>query len=144
MAVSAALWGASDPLVGTWKFNPQKSNFGARPMPQSGSETWSAHEGDVMKMTGDVVYAQGQTKHGEWSGKFDGRDYRHTANQVQNTMSFRHVDAQTVEVTVKNEGKTAATGKWTISKDGKTLTEVWSGVDEKGQSQSWTLVLDKQ
>ena len=76
LTCSMTLWAASDPLVGTWTINAQKSKYGARPMPKRSSETWSAQGGGTMKLTRDLTDAQGRERHGEWSGKFDGKEYR--------------------------------------------------------------------
>jgi len=50
----------------------------------------------------------------------------------------------TVTWTGKKNGEVILTTKNAISEDGRTETTVWSGLDEKGQPQGWTIVFEKQ
>ncbi|MEK7404344.1 MAG: hypothetical protein AAB225_04480 [Acidobacteriota bacterium] len=143
LAVSVALW-AADPLLGTWKLNLEKSKYGARPAPKSSIATFAAQEGGMIKYTADAVDAKGEAMHMEWSAKLDGKDYPVIGSPMADTVVGKRINARTMEWTVKKEGKVAVTGKSVISRDGKTLTAVWNGTDEKGQPQSWTAVSERQ
>ena len=143
LAVSVALW-AADPLLGTWKLNLEKSKYGARPAPKSIMVTFAAQEGGMIKYTAHGVDAKGQATHVEWSGKLDGKDYPMTGNPTADTLVGKRINARAIEWTAKKEGKVVVTLKGVISRDGKTLTTVWNGTDEKGQPQSWTTVSERQ
>ena len=143
LAVSVALW-AADPILGTWKLNLEKSKYGARPAPKSSTATFAAQEGGMIKYTADSIDDKSQATHTEWSAKLDGKEYPVTGSPTGDTVVGKQISARTIEWTVKKEHKIVVTGKSVISKDGKTLTTVWSGTDEKGQTQSWTAVSDKQ
>ncbi len=142
-AVSVALW-AADPLIGTWKLNLQKSKFGTYPATKSSTATFVAQEGGMIKYTADAVNAQGQPTHTEWSSKLDGKECPVTGSPTMDTMIGKRINTQTIEYTGKKQGKVIGTAKAVISKDGKTMTINWSVTDEKGQTQHFTTVSDKQ
>ena len=143
MAVSAALWGAANPIIGTWKLNPEKSNDSAHRIPKSLVYTYAAN-GDRIKLTRDEIGVQGQSRHSEWSGKFDGQDYPDAGNPGLDTMAIKRIGDRTFEFTGKKAGKVVATQKSVISEDGKTLTNINNSKDEKGEPRSYTAVFDRQ
>jgi len=133
----------ADPRMGVWKLNLAKSKYGAIPQPKSVTVTWAAQEEGGIKYTANGIDAQGQSTHAEFSGKFDGKDYKVTGSPILDTVAVKRIDARTTEATGKKAGKVVVTTKGVISEDGKTETTVWMGTDEKGQPQSWTTVMDK-
>ena len=143
LAVSVALW-AADPILGTWKLNLGKSEYGARPAPKSSTVRFAAQEGGMIKYTADSIDGKSQSTHMEWSAKLDGKEYPVTGSPLSDTVVGKRINTRTIEWTVKKEHKIVVTGKSVISRDGKTLTTVWSGTDEKGQTQRWTTVSEKQ
>jgi len=143
LVVSVALW-AADPLLGTWKLNLEKSNYGTQPAPKSSTTTWAAQKGGMFKYTADGIGANGQPVHTEWSGKFDGKQYPMTGQPRIDTAAIKRIDARTTEATGRKAGKTVLTVKSVVSKDGKTSTASWSATDDQGQAQTWTTVVDRQ
>src|SRR5262245_64470653 len=78
LAIASVLAGvllaqAQESLFGTWRMNAAKSTFSPGPMPKTNIAKWETFQGGV-KLTVDVVPAQGETQHYESSGKFDGKD----------------------------------------------------------------------
>lgn len=143
LAISAGLL-AADPLVGTWKLNLEKSKYGSRPVPKSGTVTW-AEEGGTFHYTAQGVGADGQPTLVEIASfKFDGKENPVKGSRLTDMVSFKRVDPQHLESTGKKGGKPAFTNKTGVSKDGKTLTSVWRATDASGKPQTWTTVLEKQ
>jgi len=142
IAAVAAMAAADDPNIGTWKLDEAKSKIGAG-SPKNTTVVYEA-AGDNVKVTVDGVTADGKPSHSEWTGKFDGKDYPVTGDSTATTRSYKKVNARTLELTNKKDGKVTLTGKITIAADGKTRTVVISGTDASGKKVSSTAVYDKQ
>src|SRR3954453_16865573 len=69
VAGATALAQASDPLVGTWKLNPEKSKGPYK----SGTSVFEA-DGDGVKGTVNLAAADGTAYHWTFAAKFDGKD----------------------------------------------------------------------
>jgi len=59
-------------------------------------------------------------------------------------LAVTRVDANTLTVVEKKTGETLFTARGTVSKDGKTLTQMFKGMNGAGQPISVTRVWDKQ
>jgi Ethanolamine utilization protein EutJ (predicted chaperonin) len=94
----------------------------------------------------DTVNAEGKPTHGETADKFDGRDYAYTGTALPPglTIAGKRIDANTLESTIKQEGKVVITVREVVSKDGKTLTRALKGKSPQGQYINDTEVYDKQ
>jgi hypothetical protein len=141
-AAASACVAADDVNMGTWKLNEAKSKFS----PGAPKNTTVVYEaaGDSVKVTVDGVDADGKPSHNEWTGKFDGKDYPLTGDPAADSRSYKKMDARTMELTNKKGGKAVATGKITVSADGKSRTVVVSGTDASGKKVTSTAVYDKQ
>lgn len=133
---------AVDVNMGTWKLNEAKSKL-AMGMAKNNTVVFAA-AGDQVKVTVDGVDAAGKPMHNEWTGKFDGKDYPVVGDPASDMRSYKSVDAHTMELTVKKDGKTTATGHVVVTADGKSRTVTTSGTDAKGNKFSNTSVYDKQ
>lgn len=82
----AACFAADDPQVGTWKLNETKS----KPTPGTGKNNTVVYEaaGDEVKVTIDGTDADGKPTHDEWTGKFDGKDYRQIEAWIEENQQF--------------------------------------------------------
>jgi hypothetical protein len=139
--VAAAVCFAS-PQMGTWKLNEAKSKF-APGAPKNHTVVYEA-AGDSIKVTVDGTDADGKALHNEWTGKFDGKDYPVTGDPAFDTRAYKQVNANTLDMTIKKDGKVTMTGKIVVSADGKTRTVTTSGTDAKGKKVKNTAVYDKQ
>jgi hypothetical protein len=145
----------TDPILGTWKLNPEKSI----PKPPPGLVSVRQY---VLRPDGFLssvlvtVSAQGNPTFNQATWKYDGKDYlqytqatlpEFSAKGVKlNTNAYRAVDAYTTEIIQKDgSGKPLFTGKRTrvVSKDGKTLTDTLKGTDARGQAVNNVAVFDK-
>jgi hypothetical protein len=130
---------STDPLIGTWKINPQKSK-GAK----SGT-TVIESAGKGLKWTVDLVSTDGTSTHWSFTADYDGKDNPVTGNSPYgNTASLTRVDAKTVRITAKQDGKVTTTSTIILSADGKTRTTTTKGKDPKGQSVDVVSVYEKQ
>ena len=141
-AAVAVCFAADDANMGTWKLDEAKSKIGAG----ATKNTTVVYEaaGDGVKVTVDGVGADGKPSHNEWTGKFDGKDYPLTGDPTADMRSYKRINASTLELTNKKDGKVVLSGRITISADGKTRTVTTSGTDASGKKMSSTAVYNKQ
>ncbi len=139
--VAAAVCLAS-PQMGTWKLNEAKSKIS--PGAPKNSLVVSAASGDSIKVTVDGTDAAGKPAHNEWTGKFDGKDYPVTGDPTSDARSYTVVDANTLDFTVKKDGKVAVTGKIVVSADGKSRTVTVTGTNAQGAKVESASFYDKQ
>ena len=141
-AVAAAA-DAMDPVVGTWKLNLAKSKFSPGPAPKSQTRAYVATaDGIEMMYTG--VAADGSSVNGKSTYKYDGKDYPITGSADYDTLTLKRIDANTIESTQKNAGKTTGTTIRSVSSDGKVLTLKSKGKNVKGESYDNVMVFDRQ
>jgi hypothetical protein len=141
LAGGMALAQASDPLVGTWKLNAAKSKGSTV---KSGT-TKIEKDGDGVKMTVDLMRADGTANKWSFSAKYDGKDYPVTGNSPYgDAVALERVDAHTFHFTSKMGGKVTATQTIVISADGKTRTNTTKGTDAKGQPLDSVAFYEKQ
>ena len=134
---------AADNWLGTWKLNVAKSKYSPGPAPKSGTAKLEAWEGG-MKVTTDGVGADDKATHGEFSAKYDGKDYAYKGNPNADMISLKRIDDDSYEATTKIKGKPTVVSRSVISKDGKTRTQTQTGTDTQGRTVSNTVVWDRQ
>jgi hypothetical protein len=137
--VGAAFAQSSDPLVGTWKINPEKSK-GAK----SGTTVIEA-AGKGLKWTVDLVGLDGAKSHWSFTVNYDGKDVPVTGTSPYgDSVNLTREDANTVKLTAKQGGKVTTTSTIVLSADGKTRTTTTKGTDPKGQPVNVVSVYEKQ
>ena len=135
---------AQESLYGTWKMNAAKSKYSPGPIPKSNIAIWEEFQGGV-KLTVDVVPANGGTQHFESSGKFDGKDNPVTGNNPDgDAMAFSKIDARTYQVVNKKDGKATLTARIVVAADGKTRITTQTGKNAKGKTVKNTMLYEKQ
>ncbi|MGB9067877.1 MAG: hypothetical protein WCC21_04855 [Candidatus Acidiferrales bacterium] len=144
VVVPIALCG-TDPFVGTWKLNLEKSKDASdRPrLPKSETIVVEGRD-DGLKVTYDLISARGEPVHFEYSAKYDGKEYPETGTTHADAVQMKRISANENIVTNKKDGKVVEIITCVISKDGKTRTNSMQGNDANGNPVTWTLVLDKQ
>jgi hypothetical protein len=137
----------TDPWIGTWKLNVEKSKADPGPLPRSVTLRIEPAPDGAQKHTTDSLNAQGQATHTERVAKYDGVDVpvvSQPPTPVKVTNSFRRLDERSFEITSKRHGKAVTTSRMVISPDGKTLTQRVTGTDPQGRTINSAFVLDKQ
>jgi hypothetical protein len=143
------LWGqpasaqATDPMIGTWKINVEKSTFSPGPPLKSGFVTYEPTADGMTKTTADLVTGDGTKQHIEYTATDDGKEHPITGAPGIDTVSVKKIDANTWERTDKKDGKVVGTLTRRISSDGKTITVTIKGANAQGKPVENTVVLEK-
>ena len=132
----------ASPQMGTWKLNEAKSKL-APGGPKNNTVVYEA-AGDKVKVTVDGTDRDGKPTHNEWTGKFDGKEHPVTGDPNADARSYKTVDARTLELTVKKDGKVTTSGRIVVSADGKSRTVTVNGTDPKGKKYKSVAAYDKQ
>ena len=141
IVTAALLSAASDPNVGTWKLNAEKSK-GA--IVKSGTVVIEP-AGDGVKVIVDLVANDGTPAKWSFTAGYDGKDSPVTGNSpFGNTVAMTRVDDHTTKVTSKQDGKVTVEQTVVVSADGKTRTLTSKGTDTKGNPIDSTTVYDRQ
>ena len=128
---AVALAQSTDPQVGTWKLNAEKSKG---TMFKGGTVTVEA-AGQGFKTTVDLVGQDGTPSKWSFTAQPDGKDNPITgSNPFGNTISTTRVDARTLKATIKQDGKVTLTQTVTVSEDGKTRTIASKGTSRDGRA----------
>jgi hypothetical protein len=134
---------APDPMLGTWKPNVAKSKTPYK----SGTSVIEAVGGDAVKVTADIVAADGTAYRWSWTGKYDGKDVPITGTTpfgAGAVVALTRVDAHTATIVGKRNGEVILTQTIVTSADGRTRTLTTTGKDAKGQTVETVTVYDKQ
>jgi hypothetical protein len=137
-----------DPWMGTWKVNLARSKYEPGPAPTSNTIKHEPWEGGLRAIT-DTLDARGRAGHTEWTGKYDGKEYPieggTQSNNLSATRAIKRIDGRTYETVNKAaDGKRTIRNRWLVSPDGKTMTQIQTGFNTKGQSIKNTVVWEKQ
>jgi hypothetical protein len=139
---------AADVQTGTWKLNVAKSHFQTSPAPKSQLVTILPDGKDGIKLTVDIVTANGDKSSIAYAAQYDGKQNPRTetgAGAVPGqTVSLTRINDRTAERIAYLKGKKLTTERWEISSDGRTRTVTQSGVGADGKPVNNVLVYEKQ
>ena len=136
---------SSDPWIGTWKVNLEKSTYSPGPPPTVAATVKIEPSAGGIKTTIDATNAEGKPTQTETVARFDGKDYPVKGAQAPNTTNvLKRIDDRTFEVMGKVDGKPALTTRVAVAADGKTTTATQTGTNAQGQSVKNVIVLEKQ
>jgi hypothetical protein len=106
---------AQSPLIGKWKFNPQKSQL----------------TGDVIRFSSTPDGSMEYTAEGRsYTFKTDGKEY---TTPTDAKVTWKKVDDHTWQSAAERNGTALGTRTWTVSPDGNTLTVEDKGTTPSGQ-----------
>ena len=140
-----AVWGA-DSSLGTWKYNADKTKItvGTTPL-KSRTEVIEATPDGGFTMTRTDVRTDGNNVNSSVTCKYDGKKCSVTGSPVVDSVSVKRVNADAItSESFKKGGEPYQTGTTVVSKDGKTKTATFKGVDAQGKPIAGTIVYDKQ
>ena len=143
-----------NPIVGTWRLNLEKSKFESGPPPKGQTRQYSQRHDGLIVANIWSISAQGNPSFTQTVSKYDGKEYgqynqttletfQANGTQTGNTQAFAVVDAYTVEITNKVDGRVAATSRRTVSEDGNTMTHVIKGTNAQDKPYTNVLVFDR-
>ena len=135
---------SKDPFVGTWRLNVAKSKYTPGPMPKSVTSTYEA-AGKGLKVSVRNEPASGPVQQYSYTSNLDGTDTKVTGNNPNaDTISVKRVDANTLEIVNKRNGKITTRQRNVVSADGKTRTVTTTGTDPQGRKMNNVAVFDRQ
>jgi hypothetical protein len=147
LALPGSLWAQNtDPRVGTWNLNLEKSNFAGMPAPKSETRTIEA-QGAGEKITYSGVEADGSPIAFTVTSDLDGKPVPLVGTGVPggvDTAAPKRITPYILTSTTMKAGKVTLRERFVVSKDGKVTTETVKGTDAKGQPFTQVLVWDKQ
>lgn len=145
VAVSGSVHAQSNPLVGTWKLNLEKSKFDPGPAPKSLTRKVDSN-GDGVKYTFDGVAADGSAISYGFAVTFDGKDSPITGSMPSgaDTIAAKRTGENSFEATLKKDGKVIGTSVVKVSTDGKVTTVESKGTNAAGVKTHDIQVYDKQ
>jgi hypothetical protein len=135
-----------DPFVGVWKLSAKKSHYESGGAPKSLTRTYEDRGDGTMVMTTDVNTSEGSTR-SYLVYKRDGKPYPEAALGATSfrLVTVRSVDPRNEELFFIVDGKTSdKPSTITISPDGKTMTQVVSVKNSKGETFTNTVVYEKE
>lgn len=132
---------STNPLIGSWKLNVEKSKAPFK----SGTTVIEAAGKDGVKFTVDLVGTDGTAHHWEFTAQFDGKEYPVTGSSPYgDTTALTRVDARTIRIRSKYQGKATTDQTIVVSADGKTRTTTTKGTDKNGQPLTSVSIYEKQ
>ena len=134
-----------DPLIGHWMLNVAKSKYEGVPAPKSEMRVYEAFggAGKGIRATFDRVDATGNKIAITFAAMYDGKDYKYNGPDAD-TLALTRPNPNTVDATLKQNGKIVQTTHSVISADGKTRTQMATGTDARGRKFTVTAVFEKQ
>jgi Tol biopolymer transport system component len=134
---------ASDPSLGVWRFNVEKSTYESSKPPQTSIRRWEK-DGDWVVFIHRGVDSQGREFHVTFKAKYDGQDYPVKGSSRYDRVSLKMIDGNTVEQLFKKGDEVTVRTKRKISPDGKTMTIYARGQNRDGKPFKNTLVYDRE
>jgi len=148
-ASAAVLLAAGNPFIGTWKLNTEKSKFSPGSEIRDMTMTFEL-DGNRIKRIASGTDGQGKPiMQGGPEGDetpWDGQEHAVSGPGAAPSMTLviKLVNDHTVDVTVRIHGKVTNRTHTVISEDGRILTEVDDGIDEKGGKIHRVKIFEKQ
>ena len=135
----------SNPAVGSWKLNVEKSKYNPGLAPKSMMRTLEA-QGENVKYSFEGVSAEGTGIAFSFTVAFDGKESPITGSMPggADAITIKRTDANNFDATLTKAGKVVGTAKSEISKDGKVTTVIAQSTGTDGQALTSTAVYDKQ
>jgi hypothetical protein len=141
MAITAIGIFGADSSLRTWKFNPAKSTASNL---RSRTEVIEEATDGWMKVTRTELRADRINRTFSFTFKYDGKEYPVTGGTFD-TIAQKRLDENTTTFEVKMTGTAYhASGSFTVSKDGKTRTQIDKGIGLDGKPFELTRIYEKQ
>ena len=136
----------ADNTLGTWKLNPDKSKPPAGQSRITSLTVVREAAGDGVNVTVKGEREDKSKIDVSYTAKYDGKDVAVSGSGLPyDTVAIKQVDANTLtDVRSKKGGKYKGTGRFVVSKDGKTATLSTKGTGEDGKPFAGTTAYEKQ
>jgi hypothetical protein len=110
----------SSPLLGTWKLNLDKSKYTPGPPPRSQTNTFQ-QDGQDIKLTVQVIDAQGKQTTGVLMHIYDGQPHPSTGNPDFDASAYTRLDANTYIASRFKAGKIVGIGRGVVSRTARRI-----------------------
>jgi hypothetical protein len=138
---------ASNPLIGYWKLNLNRSTISGKPPEgyfnfrkyEQKPNGWMAHTvTSGMAKAGDFLFTVARYDDTEYPVYNSGTlgTFLSSGTKPDMTVAFKRIDERTIEYTDRIKGRIASRGPCTVSRDGATLTIVSHAFDADGKEKS--------
>ena len=139
---ASSVW-AADASLGTWKLNVAKSRFRPGPPPVAETRIYQAQpKGVRTKVT--TTWADRTSTTVEYPANYDGKDYPVEGSRDVDAVVLTRMDDFTSAATLKHAGKEIGVARRVVSRDGKTMTISYKGVNTRGDQVDNVVVYDRQ
>jgi hypothetical protein len=137
-AATSAFAADADIFVGKWTLDAAQSKAEAGAVPKSETRTYGVIEEGVLTLIVDGVGADGVPFAYGATGDITGKEYPVTdrgqgARILGDAISWKKIDARTVEMDIKKKGEIINATRHSVSADGRTLTVTENGIDADGK-----------
>ena len=143
MALPQVSFAQSNPLLGTWKLNLDKSKFSSGTAPRSLTLTIQ-QDGQNFKNTNQGIDARGNPTTGALAHTYDGQPHPSIGSPDFDSSAYTRVDANTIIWSRFKGGKLVAVGTGVVSQDGKTWSTTTTGTGNTVGAMTGIAVFDKQ
>jgi hypothetical protein len=133
----------SDPLVGTWTLNLDRSKFRPALVPRSMTMTFEQTPAGLHGVS-VVTLRDGTSSRNEYTAAYDGRDYPIVGVANVDTVSIRQIDTLTSERVDKRAGKRVQSYTRQVYSDGRTLVVTQKGTDATGARVDHLMIFDRK
>jgi len=149
-SITLCLWAATDPFVGTWKLDTERSKFapGAPRFILAAIQIESA--GNYLKSTASGADGKGISSDFTFSCQLDGTPCKVTPStkpmrgaSAVDTITLKRVDSNIIIATGTKNGDSVYSDRRVVSADGKTMTVVRYGTTPEGKRYESTIVLHR-
>jgi hypothetical protein len=123
---------AATAFEGTWRLDISRSRFNPGPPPHEVVRTYSV-DGDMVTMTIKGTRADDSVIEARAQFRLDGTDYGYVGTSPLDTVSVTAIDARTWVATAKKQGHFLSRSTFTVSADGRTLTQKLKGHHSNGK-----------
>jgi|KBSSwiStaDraftv2_1062776.scaffolds.fasta_scaffold1826714_2 hypothetical protein len=146
VAAFAAAAFCADNTLGTWKLNPEKSQPPTGQSKITSLTVVREAAGDAVKVTVKGEREDKSKIDVSYTAKYDGKDVLVSGSGLPyDTVAIKQVNANTLtDVRSKKGGAYKGTGRFEVSKDGKTATLSTKGTGADGKPFSGKTVYEKQ
>ena len=143
VALSASAIWAADASIGTWKLNVAKSTFRPGPPPVAETRIYKAQPKGV-KTTVATTWADRTSTTVEYPANYDGKDYPVEGSRDVDAVVLTRMDDFTSAATLKHAGKEIGVARRVVSRNRKTMTISYKGVNTRGDQVDNVVVYDRQ
>lgn len=145
MCVATGVWGADDPVVGTWKLDVAASMYSPGPAPASEIRVYEKQPDGSIKATIHTTEANGHTSVIEVAANYDNKEYPVSGDFRATATSLKRITPYKSEAKLLHGKTVVATILREISEDGKRMTITYMGADsDQGKQINNTAVYNKQ